>query len=482
MDINSSIANSFKWSVLSEIIIKLITPVLNAILARILLPDDYAPLATIMMLISFCEIFVESGFRKYLIQHQFDNENEEKKAFHVSFWTTLGISLFLWSIITVFSKPISSFLGNSDIWLAVAVSGCILPIYAMTGIFNASIHKQLEFKRIFFVRVIPSLIPLFITIPLAVIGMKYWALLIGNIASVSAQLLVAKQQSKYKVECFYSFSLLRMMISDTMWTLVDGFAVWLTAWVDSLLITQSMSDYYLGLYKNSLTTVTSLFSMVSASIVPVLFVGLTKYQKDDKKFSTLFLQTQQILALLLIPMGVGVFIYQDLAVSVLFGNKWGEAAGVVGITALTLSLRTAYVSICSDAYRAKGKFRTPFILQIVDLCILIPSCIISAQYGFWCLVYVRSFERLLLIIPEFLIMKKNLRIDIREQFNRQWPIWLSTIVMSAFCFVMKRITEGVMWDILTIVGACFVYLIVLCLFPSSKQLIKSVVKKGADHR
>lgn len=482
MDINSSIANSFKWSVFSEIIVKLITPILNAILARILLPDDYAPLTTIMMLISFCEIFVESGFRKYLIQHAFDNDEEENKAFHVAFWTTLGISLCFWSIIIIFSKSISSFLGNSNIWLAVTVSGCILPLYAMTGIFNASIHKQLEFKKVFFVRVIPSSIPLFITIPLAIIGLKYWALVIGNIASVSAQLLVAKQQSKYKVKCFYSFSLLRMMFSDTMWTLVDGFAVWLTAWVDSLLITQYMSEYYLGLYKNSLTTVTGLFSMVSASIVPVLFVGLTKYQNDDKKFSDLFLQTQQILALLLIPMGIGVFIYQDLAVSVLFGNKWAEAAGVVGITALTLSLRTTYVSLCSDAYRAKGKFRTPFILQVVDLLMLIPSCIISAQYGFWCLVYVRSLERLVLIIPECLVMKKILHIEIREQFNKQWPIWISTIVMSAFCAVIQRVTDGVIFDIFTIGGACIIYLMILYLFPSTKQLIKSIIKKGTCHR
>ncbi|MBR3836876.1 MAG: oligosaccharide flippase family protein [Clostridia bacterium] len=462
---------------MSEIAVKVITPVLNAVLARILLPADYAPLTTIMMLISFCEVFVESGFRKYLIQHKFEDETEENQSFHVAFWTTLTISVLIWILILFFCKPISTFLGNSEIWCAVAISGLILPLYAMTGVFDASIHKRLAFKKVFIIRVITALIPLIITIPLAMIGLKYWSLVIGNIASVFAQMVISKHQSGYRIKFFYSVKLLRRMFSDTVWTLMDGIAVWLTAWVDSLIITQYMTEYYLGLYKNSLNTVNSLYAMITASVFPVLFVGLTKCQNDKKKFVSLFVSTQQMLAMLLIPLGVGVFLYRDLAVDILFGEQWREAADVVGITAFTLAVRAVYVSIFSDAYRAKGAYRIPFVLQVVDVCFLIPICVVSAKNGFWCLVYARSFARLALIVPELFVMKKYLQIDVKTLLQNQWPIWISTAVMAVMCLILQTVNKTVMWDIISIVLACLVYASMLLLIPSTRQNVKKMFRK-----
>ena len=457
MNAKNTIANSFKWSAIGEVVIKINTPILNAILAHILLQEDYAPLAIITMLISFCEVFVESGFKKYLIQHKFESIEEEQKAFHVASWTTLAISLLIWGIIIAFCKPLSSFLGNGDIWLAVAISGCILPMYAMIGIFDSSIQKALEFKKIFWARVITSLIPLVITIPAAIAGLKYWALIIGNIASIMAQMLVLYFQSKYRIKLFYSFSLLFNMLSDTVWTLADGIAIWLTAWVDSLIITRFMSEYYLGLYKNSLATVTGLLNMIAAAVIPVLFVGLTKYQSDNKKFSNLFIQTQRMLAIILIPIGVGLFLFSDVAVMILFGNKWKEASQVVGITALTLALRTVYVSICSEAYRAKGLFNIPLLLQCADLCVLVPVCIISAKFGFWPLVYSRAFSRLVLIVPEFVLLKRVLDIDIRNQLKKQIPIILATVIMGIVGLEVRTFSDSIVWQIISIFICIVIY-------------------------
>lgn len=469
MDTKESIKNSFKWSVISEFTVKIITPILNAILAHILLPEDYAPLATITMLISFCEIFVESGFKKYLIQHEFSNKEDEKNAFHVAFWTTLSVALCIWGIIAVFSRQLSSFLGNSEIWLAVAVSGCILPMYAMTGIFNATIQKQLAFKKLFFVRVSTAFIPLFVTIPLALMGLKHWSLVIGNIASIAARMFVLLFQCEYRAKFYYSFKLLRKMFSDTVWSMCEGIAVWLTAWTDSLIITYLMSDYYLGLYKNSLSTVNAIFHMVTAAVTPVLFAGLTKYQNDNKQFSDLFIRTQRILAMIIIPMGGGVFLYRDLAVMVLFGSKWGEAADVVGITALTLALRTVYVSLCSDVYKAKGAFKIPLILQTADLCLLIPTCIISGQYGFWSLVYARAIARLALIIPEMIIMKKFLGIDIKEQLGMHRPIIVATVGMWVIGYLLQSVHTSIIWQVASIVLCIVSYFCILILFRDMRH-------------
>ena len=470
MDTGASIKNAFKWAAISELSVKLITPILNAVLARILLPEDYAPLATITMLISFCEVFVESGFKKYLIQHQFADAQEEKNAFCVAFWSTVAVSLLIWGIIVLFCRPISAFLGNPDIWLAVAVSGVILPMYAMMGIFNATIQKQLAFKKLFFVRIVTASIPLFITIPLAAAGLKYWSLVIGNILSTAAQMIALKIQSKFKVQRYYSFSLLKIMFKDTAWTLIDGVVVWLTAWVDSLLINQQMSEYYLGLYRNSLSTITSLFSMVTAAVTPVLFVGLTKYQNDNRDFSTLFIRTQRILAAILIPAGVGVLLYKEFAVAILFGDTWSEAANIIGINALTLAVRTVYISICSDVYRAKGAFRVPLYIQIADLCMLIPANFIAVQYGFWALVYVRAAMRVVLVIPEFIILRKYLQMSVGQQLKSQIPVLVSTAAMTVVALFARQFGNSFTHQVASIALCMGIYFAVLFLcFPKVRK-------------
>ena len=65
-------ANAMKWSSVTELAAKVISPIVNMLLARVLAPAAFGMLATVTMVISFAEVFVESGFQKFLIQHNFE--------------------------------------------------------------------------------------------------------------------------------------------------------------------------------------------------------------------------------------------------------------------------------------------------------------------------------------------------------------------------------------------------------------------------
>lgn len=78
--IQSKIINATKWSSLTEIVAKLITPITNMVLARILVPEAFGVIATITMIISFVDMFTDSGFQKYLVQHEFKDNKENMRA------------------------------------------------------------------------------------------------------------------------------------------------------------------------------------------------------------------------------------------------------------------------------------------------------------------------------------------------------------------------------------------------------------------
>ena len=77
--LNQKAFNAAKWSTITEIIAKIANPISNMILARILAPEAFGVVATTTMIFSFAEMLTDAGFQKYLVQHQFKDEQEKKQ-------------------------------------------------------------------------------------------------------------------------------------------------------------------------------------------------------------------------------------------------------------------------------------------------------------------------------------------------------------------------------------------------------------------
>ena len=180
-NLDKKIGRATKWSSLTELIAKLISPVVNMVLARILAPEAFGVVATITMVISFAEIFTDAGFQKYLIQHEFESEDDLNKSTNVAFWTNLFVSVLICGVIFLFRDPIAVMVGSPGLGNSISIASILLIIVAFSSIQMARFKRSFDFKTLFYIRVGTSLIPLVITVPLAFILKNYWALLIGNI-------------------------------------------------------------------------------------------------------------------------------------------------------------------------------------------------------------------------------------------------------------------------------------------------------------
>ena len=156
-----------KWSSITEIIAKLITPISNMILARLLTPEAFGVVATVTMIFSFADMFTDSGFQKFLVQHEFENEFEKEKSINVAFWTNLILSFIIWIVISVFSEDIAILVGNPGLGNVFRVACISLPLTSFSSIQMALYQREFDFKTLFSVRMVGISIPLFVTVPLA---------------------------------------------------------------------------------------------------------------------------------------------------------------------------------------------------------------------------------------------------------------------------------------------------------------------------
>lgn len=478
--INQKIGQAAKWSSTTEIIAKLISPITNMILARLLVPEAFGIVATITMVISFAEIFTDAGFQKYIIQHEFDDDEALDKSTNVAFWTNLGVSTFICIIIFLFRNQIAKMVGSPELGNSISIASVLIIIAAFSSIQTARYRRALDFKTLFYVRIITSLIPLVVTIPLAIILRNYWALLIGTFASHLCNAIILTARSKWKPKFFYNLSLFKEMFAFTAWTLLESISIWLTSYIGTFIVGNYLNEYYLGIYKTSMSTVNAYMSIITAALTPVLFSALSRYQNDDNNFRKTYYQFQRLTALLVIPMGVGIYLYRDLVTQILLGSQWEEASGFIGLWGLTSAFTIVFSHFSSEVYRSKGNPKVSLIMQVIHLTFLVPTLMLSVQHGFETLYIARSLVRIQLFVSALIIMHIMYGFKVQYILRNVLPMIISALIMGVAGYLMQQVYTSIIWQSTSVLICIIIYFVVLLgLFPSVRREVSdfAVVKK-----
>jgi O-antigen/teichoic acid export membrane protein len=424
-------------------------------------PEDFGILATINMIITFVELLTDSGFAKYIIQCDFKNKRDENEYIQVAFWTNLILSIVIWIIILIFKFPIAKLVGNVGYENVIVIAALQVIVAAFSSIQMAIYRRYFNFKTLFIARILTSVIPLCVTVPLALILKNYWSLVIGAIVVqlVNAAFLTIK--SSWKPKIYYSFLKLKKMFSFSVWSLAEALAYWVTTWFDVFIIGAAFSAYLLGLYKNSLNMVNSLTLLVKSSIIPVLFSSLSRLKYKQDRFEEVYYDLQFCGAAILIPMGIGIFVFRDLATTILFGSGWSEAANIIGVWGLSACVMATFVNFNAEVYKAKGIPKILFVYEIVCLAIMIPCCVYAKNFGFWPLVYTRAAVVVIQFALGLLFMRKFANFKIGTMIKNALPPIVCAIIMGICGELLKFVFTGIGGQLVAIVICILVYFLLM---------------------
>lgn len=472
---NTRVATATKWSAITEIVAKLISPISTVILARILLPEAFGVVATVTMIISFAEIFSDAGFQKYLIQKSFSNDTEESNSTNVAFWSNLTISIILWGIIIIFKDEIAKLVGNPGLGNVLVVACISIPLAAFSSIQMALFKRNLNFKGLFKIRLVGITLPIIITIPLAFIFKSYWALIIGNIAVHFSNAILLTIYSKWRPSLYYNFTLLKTMFSFSGWIIIDTILVWATLYVDIFFIGRILNQYYLGIYKTSISTVEQIIAVITAVILPVMLPALARLQNEMDEFKKMLLKFQKYVGLFLLPIGCGIFIYRELLTQILLGSKWMEASEFIGIWGLISAITIIFSRFSSVVYPAIGKPRFSVLAQFLHLIVLIPSTLISIQYGFETLYWTRSLIRIELIVVNMILVYYLIKLSPLKMIDNIKPYLISSSIMTLIAILLLQLSNSYIWIALTIIISAGIYFAIISLFPNEKKLFLQII-------
>lgn len=414
--INTKAKKSMKWSLLAEIFAKFATPLVTIILARLLSPESYGIATAVVIVVSFCELVSESGIAKYLIQRDFDSEEEYHKTINSSFTLTLIVSLLLCFLCMIFSHPLSAFLGNKGHESVLLVSSIQIPIASLNALLVAILRRSFDFKKIFLIKMIVSLAPFFITVPLAFLGFGYWSLVIGTLTLYVIQLpILLFANRKINIKPSFDLKLCLQIFKKASPMILESFVIWACTWSSTIIAANLFSQHIVGIVKVSNSTVENIFSLFSSAFLAVLFPALSRLKQDKNEYRNAFYSIQESLLCVVLPLGIGGFVFAQTITDIFLGSQWSEATFVIALFCLTKPLVLTTNHLLSEVFRSKGHFYKSIVYQITTLLFYLLIQLTIGRFNFTAFIICGAVSHMFITVLSVLLLKKLYNFSIRKE-------------------------------------------------------------------
>jgi O-antigen/teichoic acid export membrane protein len=329
------------WMGALRIVVRLLTFLRLAILARLLSPNEFGLFGIASLVLAFLEIITETGINVFFIQDEGDLNEYLDTAFIVSIIRGILISfltvLFTPVIISFFKVP------NAKVILYFVA---LIPL--IRGFINPSsvrFQKDLEFNKEFFFRtgifITDSLVAIFTAFYLKTASSLVWGMLAGVIFEVVVSHLFIKPKPKLNFEK----NKFKKVIERGKWVTLSSFLQYLFTNTDSTAVGKIINSTYLGYYQMAYKISTLPITEISNVFYNVTFPVFSKFQNDKERFKKAFVKSTLAIGLITIPVGLIIFFFSKEIVLLLLGNNWIEVVKPLKILSIYGILRAVFAEV-----------------------------------------------------------------------------------------------------------------------------------------
>lgn len=465
-----------------EIVSRTALPIIFVILARILTPDDFGVVATAMIAISFAQIFWDAGLSKALIQ----SEEILEDAAQVVFWTNILLAILIYIALFIAAPAIALFFNSPASSSVLRVMGFQIIIASFSSVQQALFIRDLDFRGLFWIKLLSAFIPGLCSIPMALFGYGVWALVAGLLAGQILNCWLLWHRSTWQPKFTYNRKSAKKLFTFGFWVVGESLAVWFVLWGDNLIVGKFLGVHDLGIYRTGCMIVTIIFGFALGSFLPVLYPTLSRFQDNIPAMIKIFHNANRLVMALVLPMGVGIFLIGHEIAFVLFGHKWQGIEFVLSIIGLTSGI-SWIVGINTELYRSIGRPDVNTKLMFMAVLYYLPLYFIAAPFGLQVFVYARLIVSTLGILIHVYVCNKLFNFSPFYLWQEGKPILLSTMAMAIGVSALK-------WGIMPLIeiphifvslailisAGSFIYLGCLWFFDRNfVRAMRAIIKKAA---
>lgn len=473
------VMHAARWSFMTEIASKAIVPVVMIVLARLLMPEEVGIVAAASIVISFSQVFGDMGLSKALIQN---TDDELDKTAQIVFWSNVVLALFVYSVLFLTADWIALLFKDSRVALVVKVQGIQLLLTAFCSVQISQYQKKLDYKPLFWIRMLTVVIPGLASIPLALAGFGYWALVAGTLSGALAQTVLLWSTSPWRPKLEYDYDLAGKLIKFGLWTSGEALAGWFLTWADCLVVGAFFGASDLGIYRTGSAFVGLLFGLLLSPALSVMYSHFSKINSIGPQYVAESMQNFiKLFAMLGLPVGIALFATSDVIGNLVFGAKWFGIGSVIGFLGLAQAVGWI-VAPNAEALRATGRPDLNTKIMFFNISYHLPIYFLAATQGLMYFLWTRFACAFITILVRVWTMRSMVGIRFEELFaDMKWVMLGSASMALTFigCYRFFPELHSTVGTMMVLLAALVVYS--MCLWPE-KRFAMDILNKFLKSR
>ena len=421
----SRVLSSLWWKLLERGGTSGIQFVVQIILARLLLPEEYGLIAIVSIFITIAGIFVESGLNTALIQKKDTDAMDLSTVFH----TSLAMAAVLYAILFFTAPWLADFFSEPRLVEVIRVLSLTLFIGAFQSIQQAVIAIRLEFRRLFYSSLGGVILSGAVGIGMAFAGYGIWALVGQQIANRLFSTLILLFQVEWRPTRSFSSQRLKKLFSFGWKLLVSSLLNTLTYNVRSLIIGKFYAPAMLGFFDRGNSFPAFIITNLNGSIQAVMLPAMASFQDDKDRVRRMVRRSIVTSSFVVFPMMAGLAVIAEPLVRVLLTDKWLPAVPFLQYACVGFSLWPIHTANL-QAINALGRSDIFLKLEVVKMIIGLLVLAISIPFGIYAIALGSVVNGL---ISTFINASPNRRIlgyGYLEQLKDIVPSLLLSLVMA----------------------------------------------------
>ncbi len=350
--------------------------VVNAILARLISPEDYGVMAILSVFSVLFTTMSDVGLSTAIVQNKNLVKGEIDDIFSFSFY----VSCLLTILFALVSHLIANFYNNANMVFLCQLLSLSLFFNSLSAVPNGLLNKDKRFLAVSCRNVIVFVFAAVIAIVVAICGGGIYALIVQALVSSFFSFIWSYILTKPILRLKFQIKSIKKIAKYSGYQYGFSLINYFSRNLDNLLIGKYIGSVALAYYNKAYTLMLYPINNITGVITPVLHPILSDHQDNKKYIYEHYIKLLKPIALISVYVEVFCFFASEEIIYIMYGNNWGKAATCLKI--LSIAIMTQMITVTTGAiFQSLGETRLLFIAGGINVALTVCGIIIGVFWG-----------------------------------------------------------------------------------------------------
>lgn len=424
------------WSGINVVGKSLVRFVTTALLARVLLPEDFGVLGMALMVNEIVSLVGGLSLGAALIQKR----SIDARYFHTMFWANLVVGLTLGAGFLLAAPLASEFFHNERVGPVVMIMSLNFLLTSAGGVHRAILTRQLEFRRFSLLNITSTIVRSVVSLGLVYGGAGLWGVVAGILAERATALVLLVTMVPWRPRFEFHWDKFRELFRFSRNLYGDNFVYYFNANSDFLVTGRLLGASALGFYQLAYNLPHIVLTHFSETISEVLFPIYCKVQDDDARFRRGYAMTVALISLVTFPCMAGLAVVAPEFVRTVYGLRWEPAILPMQILCLGAAANSV-INPIGALGQSKGRPDINLKWNLVMLPATILALLVASRWGITGIAWAMSGLAVCSVICVHLVIRL-IRLRLTDYGRALFPALGGSVVMTLVLAVVKSWMVG----------------------------------------